>query len=72
MTHAFLSALGSVEVIQRCTKVSFNSRKMAMKVARGKMKQPVDPVGVIACGDGTLKAYRCSICAGWHVGHRRM
>ncbi len=66
MAHAFLNPDSQVHLQQRCTKVAFPSRSEAMKAARTAR----NPVGVVARGEGTLRAYRCRICGGhWHLGH---
>jgi len=65
VAHAFLTALGNVEVIQRCRKVPFPSRQEALKAARVELRKNTD----VQCGNGTLSAYRCKICGGqWHLG----
>jgi len=65
MPHAFLNPDSQVHVQQRCTKVAFPSRSVAMKAARTAR----NPIGLIERGEGTLRAYRCDICRQWHLGH---
>ena len=64
MAHAYLTSLGWVQVIQRCTKVPFASRREAFKAAR----ESRNPVGVVQRGYGRLGAYRC-FCGAYHLGH---
>jgi hypothetical protein len=66
MAHAYLFTSSPIEVVQRCTKVAYDSRRMAHR-ARGRMRQPI---GVTAVGTGTLNVYKCRICAAWHLGHK--
>lgn len=66
MAHAFLTALWSVQVIQRCTKVSFPSRQNALKVLRTQGPH----AGLVQAGTGNGQVYRCKTCGGgWHIGH---
>lgn len=67
MAHAYLRAGNDVEVYQRCTKVAFPSRQMAMLTMR---KQSRDSVRNVQIGKGKLNVYRCPICREWHIGHR--
>ena len=65
MAHAFLKASTAVTVRQRCKKVAFPSRQLAMKAARD-FRHPQAPS---EHGNGKLAAYRCAICRAYHVGH---
>jgi len=66
MTHAFRSAPDDLEVIQRCIKAAYPSRRDAMKIARNLRK----PQGLVDSGKGTIAVYRCKKCGGaWHIGH---
>lgn len=66
MAHAFLNLETSVEVIQRCTKVPWETRKLARQIANNSRK----PDGVVERGYGSLSAYKCDICHAWHTGHK--
>ena len=65
MAHAYLKAGTAVQVIQRCKKIAWESRRAAFSAKNRARKDP----GVTAVGVGTLHVYRCKICGGWHLGH---
>ena len=68
MGHAFLRALGSVEVKQRCTKAPYETAKRARRaMGRGMSRHGR---GLVAFGSGILNVYRCPICGAWHIGHK--
>ena len=68
MTHAFLNAGSSVQVVQRCTKRAYPNAKDARRAMnrgvgnRGR--------GMVAIGTGTMNVYRCGICGAYHLGHK--
>lgn len=64
MAHAFLLA-APVGLRQRCTKVPWPSRKIAMRIVRRTRKDS----GTTVIGVGAYRAYRCPICHAWHTGH---
>ena len=67
MAHAYLTAINPPEVIQRCTKVAFPSRRDAFKAVRTHNRANH---GTVEHGKGVMTAYRCGICKNWHLGHR--
>jgi hypothetical protein len=64
MAHAHLSAINPPQVIQRCTKVAYDSRKMAMR----KLSRHRKSSGLAASGAGVMKVYKC-FCGAFHIGH---
>ena len=66
MAHAYLKMRDSVEVRQQCSKVPHPDRKTARSVAARTKSRP----DLVKCGGSSRpKAYKCSICGAWHVGH---
>ena len=69
MAHAFLKALGSVEVIQRCKKVPFESRKAAARAGNGTTMN-MDLLMGVGTRRGRPRPYVCRICRAWHCGRK--
>ena len=68
MPHAYLNAPELV-VLQKCTKVQYGTRREAKLKAELMGKRDGD---LNEHGSGRrLVAYKCRICAWWHVGHER-
>ena len=68
MCHAFLKVGHEVEVVQRCHKVLYESRKKAMQIMK-KGNLSKNRTGLIGHGSGIMNAYRC-FCGAWHLGHK--
>ena len=67
MAHAYLQCDGSVQVIQRCTKIPYTTLREAKRRVDAHRKQQA---GLVSRGAGALVAYKCKICASYHTGHR--
>ena len=66
MAAAYLKAPGFF-VQQRCTKVPFASRRMALAAMADVARKPR---GITQHGSGDLNVYKCPLCRKLHIGHR--
>ena len=68
MTHAYLKAGDDVEVIQRCTKRPFATLQEARRTLNNGATRSNQ--SVVEMGIGKMSAYKCKICASYHLGHK--